>query len=378
MAMQIQIHHSIDDIPASQWNALLASDYPFMQHQFLAAMEHHGCVGEAFGWLPRHVAIYEDDALIAAMPLYEKHNSYGEFVFDHSWADAYRRAGHPYFPKLVCAVPYTPATGPRLLVATGQEEQLWPMLLEMARQLADAIGASGFHCLFQTPEEHAFTARSALTRHDCQFHWKNRNYRHFDDFLATLKSKKRKNIRQERRRIAAQGITFRVLDGHSATTTDWTHFSHFYQRTFDEKWGMATFNQGFFEEVGRTMPESIVLVLADLDGDCIAGALMYRSSDVLYGRHWGCTLDIDLLHFETCYYQGIDYCIEHGLKHFEPGAQGEYKAARGFVPTLTRSSHYLFDRLFYDAIERFCAQERDAVADYIDEMRRHLPYKESR
>ncbi len=375
MALRVQIHPSLDEIPADQWNALVAGDYPFVRHEFLAAMEHHDCVGERFGWLPRHIAIYENQQLVAAMPLYEKHNSYGEFVFDHGWADAYQRAGHRYFPKLVCAVPYTPATGPRLLARPGREAALRPRLLAAARQLGTSIGASGFHCLFQTADEHAFTAKDAHTRHDCQFHWENPGYRDFDDFLTTLRAKKRKNIRRERRRVREQGITFRVLDGSTATASDWAHFDRFYRHTFDDKWGMATFNQGFFEEVGRTMPTSVVLVLADLAGECIAGALMYRGDDTLYGRHWGCTAEIDLLHFESCYYQGIDYCIEHGLKRFEPGAQGEYKVARGFAPTLTRSSHWMLDRLYDDAIERFCAQEREAVADYMAGIREQLPYQ---
>ncbi len=338
-------------------------------------MEQHDCVGATFGWLPRHIAIYEAETLVAAMPLYEKHNSYGEFVFDNAWADAYQRAGLRYFPKLVSAIPYTPATGQRLLAAKGHEDTCWPVLLQTAQHLAESIDASSFHCLFQTAGEHQYTSQSLMTRHDCQFHWFNRGYRHFDDFLATLTSKKRKNIRQERRRVQQQNISFRILDGHSATTTDWANFSVFYQRTFDNKWGMATFNQGFFEAVGRTMPDSIVLVLADRDDECIAGALMYRSDSTLYGRHWGCTTEIDLLHFETCYYQGIDYCIREGLDRFEPGAQGEHKVARGFVPVRTRSSHFLRDDLYRDAIAQFCAREHSAIESYIADINNALPYK---
>ncbi len=375
--MKVQIHTSIDDIPASQWNALVDDRNPFLQHEFLVAMERHDCVGATFGWLPRHIAIYDAETLVAAMPLYEKHNSYGEFVFDNAWAEAYQRAGLRYFPKLVSAIPYTPATGQRLLAAKGHEDTCWPVLLQTAQHLAESIDASSFHCLFQTAGEHQYTSQSLMTRHDCQFHWFNSGYRHFDDFLATLTSKKRKNIRQERRRVQQQNISFRILDGHSATTTDWANFSVFYQRTFDNKWGMATFNQGFFEEVGRTMPDSIVLVLADRDDECIAGALMYRSDSTLYGRHWGCTTEIDLLHFETCYYQGIDYCIREGLDRFEPGAQGEHKVARGFVPVVTRSSHFLRDDLYRDAIEQFCARERDAIDRYIADICNALPYKKA-
>ncbi len=373
--MEIRIHTSIDDIPADQWNALVDDGYPFLQHAFLAAMERHGCVGEHFGWLPRHITIHDEGRLVAALPLYEKHNGYGEFVFDHAWADAYQRAGRRYYPKLVSAIPYTPATGQRLLAAPGREQSLWPLLLETARKLAASIDASGLHILFQTAREHEFTAPTMLTRHDCQFHWFNEGYRDFDDFLDRLTAKKRKNIRQERRRVMQQGVRLRMLDGHAATHEDWEAFSIFYQRTFDEKWGMATFNRAFFEEVGKSMPEAIVLVLADLDNECIAGALMYRSDDTLYGRHWGCTREVDRLHFEACYYQGIDYCIEHGLRRFEPGAQGEHKVARGFVPVLTRSSHQLLDDIYQDAIERFCAHERDAIAGYMADLDDHTPYK---
>lgn len=374
--MKVQIHTSIDEIAATQWNALVGDNHPFLQHAFLLAMERHGCVGTTFGWLPRHIAIYEAETLVAAMPLYEKHNSYGEFVFDHAWAEAYQRAGMRYFPKLVSAIPYTPATGQRLLAVKGREDVLWPVLLQTTQQLAESIDASGYHCLFQPADEHRFTAQTLMTRHDCQFHWFNNGYDDFDAFLGALTSKKRKNIRQERRRIQQQGIRFRILDGHTATQADWAAFNVFYQRTFDNKWGIATFNQGFFEEIGRTMPDAIVLVLADLADECIAGALMYRSDSTLYGRHWGCTTEIDLLHFETCYYQGIEYCIHEGIKRFEPGAQGEHKVARGFVPVLTRSSHVLRDNLYRDAITQFCTRERDAIDRYMAEMTSALPYKQ--
>jgi predicted N-acyltransferase len=215
-----------------------------------------------------------------------------------------------------------------------------------------------------------------LTRHDCQFHWRNQGYRQFEDFLADLTAKKRKNIRQERRRVAEAGVALRRLNGHTATAEDWRHFTHFYNRTFEEKWGIATFNYAFFLEVAQRLPEQILLVLADQEDDCIAGSLMYRSDTTLYGRHWGCVRQIDSLHFEACYYQGIDYCIEQGLTCFEPGAQGEHKIARGFRPTLTRSNHWIVDDRFRQAISAHVLHEQDAVQHYMRDLAASLPFKQ--
>jgi predicted N-acyltransferase len=374
--LKIRIHQQIDEIPAKQWNRLVEGNQPFLDHAFLAAMEHHGCVGERFGWLPRHIAIYEGEELVAAMPLYEKHNSYGEFVFDHAWADAYRRNGLAYFPKLVSAIPYTPATGQRLLCRPQRRDELYPLLLQTALQLTERLGASGFHCLFPRADEHRFLERrQLLTRHDCQYHWHNRGYGDFEDFLQELTAKKRKNIRQERRRVVDAGVSLRRLDGHSAGVQDWRDFTRFYNQTFEEKWGIATFNFDFFVEVARELPDRILLVLADLEGHCIAGSLMFRSDTSLYGRHWGAIQQIDSLHFETCYYQGIEYCIERGLMVFEPGAQGEHKIARGFRPTLTRSSHWISDARFRQSIGAYVKHEQETVADYMQQLNTRLPFK---
>jgi hypothetical protein len=374
--MQIKIIDQLDAIPAEQWNALVQDNNPFMRHEFLAALERHGCVGKEFGWLPRHIAVYEHDQLVAAMPLYEKNNSYGEFVFDHPWAQAYQQHGLRYFPKLVSATPYTPATGQRLLVQTGREDELYPLLLSAAIQVAQQLNASSFHCLFPLAQQHAWLEQQGLlTRHDCQFHWYNQHYQTFDDFLATLTAKKRKNIKQERRKVQDAGVELRQLDGHTATEADWEQFAFFYTHTFESKWGIPTLNAGFFREVARTLPDQVLLVLAYRDGECIAGSLMFRSATRLYGRHWGCTQEIDSLHFEACYYQGIDYCIQHGLQVFEPGAQGEHKVARGFVPTRTQSSHWLKDDRFRVPIARHVALERTGVAQYMESIREHLPYR---
>ncbi len=374
--MQAVIHEKIDEISRDDWNALVRDNHPFLRHEFLQAMEQHGCVGEHFGWLPRHITIHENGKLIGAMPLYEKTNSYGEFVFDHAWADAFERSGLHYFPKLVSAIPYTPATGARLLTIDNRFGEVAEILLTTALQLAEKINASSFHCLFPKAREiDFFSQRQLLIRHDTQFHWHNRNYTSFEDFLQALTAKKRKNIRQERRRVQEVGVTLRILDGHTATEKDWQDWSRFYQKTFEEKWGIPTFNLGFFSSVAKLLPEQIVLVLADLDERCIGGALMYRSDTTLYGRHWGCIQHINSLHFETCYYQGIEYCIRHSIETFEPGAQGEHKIARGFLPTRTRSAHWLADNPLRTPIENFIAHEKAAVMDYMQQLQNTSPYK---
>jgi len=375
--LNVRIHTKIAEIPATAWNDLVQDHHPFLRHEFLSAMERHGCVGERLGWLPRHLAVYDRADLIGAMPLYEKYNSYGEFVFDHAWEGAYRRAGLDYYPKLVSAVPYTPANGQRLLSRPGIEQRVFPTLLQAALKLTEQIGASGFHCLFPRWRDSQYLADAGLlSRHDCQYHWHNQGYRSFDEFLGRLTAKKRKNIRQERRRVIDAGVSLRLLDGRTASDLDWQDFSRFYCNTFQDKWGIPTLNYEFFREVARSMPEQVLLVLADWEGSCIAGSLMYRSDHTLYGRHWGCDRQIDFLHFEACYYQGIEYCIEHGLRTFEPGAQGEHKIPRGFLPTLTRSSHWLADPRFQRPVAAFVEHELEALAAYIEELQEANPYKQ--
>ena len=373
--IRVEIVSQLDQINAQQWNALVQDNNPFLRHEFLSALEHHGCVGEQFGWLPRHIAVYDAETLVAALPLYEKYNSYGEFVFDHAWAEAYKQNGLAYFPKLVSSIPYTPASGQRLLVLAGREAELYPLLLDAVLQVAEAVNASSWHCLFaETKQQTWLESQGLIARHDCQFHWFNQQYANFDEFLSTFSSKKRKNVKQERRKVQESGVQLRVLDGHSATPQDWQDFAFFYQHTFESKWGIPTLNYGFFLEVAQQLPKQVVLVLADLNGECVAGSLMFRSDSRLFGRHWGCTHYIDGLHFEACYYQGIDYCIRHNLQVFEPGAQGEHKVARGFVPTLTRSSHWLADARFMAAARRQSQYEQQAVAHYMQEVREHSPY----
>lgn len=385
--MQINIHAEIAQIPEDEWNALVTDNNPFMRHEFLAALENNDCT-ETFGWNPCHIAIYEDDksssqkTLVAAMPMYAKTNSYGEFVFDHAWADAYQRNQIPYYPKLVSAIPYTPASGPRLLCKKGRRDELYPYLIKTAQQFAAEQNYSGFHCLFSNPDEQDWMEQfGLLSRHDCQFHWHNQNYKDFDDFLSRLSRKKRKNIRQERKRVENQAVELRLLNGHTASKLDWEHFSGFYDRTFNDKYGTPTLNAGFFKEVASALPDQVLLILADdysanPEGECVAGSLMFASDSILYGRHWGCSKQIDKLHFEACYYQGIEYCIKNKLQRFEPGAQGEHKIARGFVPTLTRSSHWLNNSPFQESIESFIQHEKAGVASYMQQLK--SPYQEEK
>ena len=375
--MQINIHSEIKQIPQNQWNSLVSDNNPFMRHEFLHALENNACVSDDFGWHPCHIAIREKDKLIGAMPLYAKLNSYGEFVFDHAWADAYQRSGKPYYPKLVSAIPYTPASGQRLLSTPEKRDEVFSLLIQTVQRFAKDQHYSGFHCLFPNPDEHQWLEDyGLLTRHDCQFHWHNQGYQNFDGFLTRLEKKKRKNIRQERKRVRQQGIRLRTLNGQTATDKDWQDFSHFYALTFAEKYGTATLNEGFFKEVAQKLPDQVLLVLADnAEGKCIAGSLMFSSDTILYGRHWGCSEQVDKLHFEACYYQGIEYCIQNQLQRFEPGAQGEHKIARGFIPTLTRSSHWLNNSPFQDSIENFVKHEQDAITHYMQSLK--SPYKET-
>jgi predicted N-acyltransferase len=376
--LQIEICDHIEQINAAEWNALITDNNPFIRHEFLLALENHQCVGKGFGWLPRHIAVYQEDELVAAMPLYEKYNSYGEFVFDNAWANAWQQHGLRYFPKLVSAVPYTPATGQRLLVKPGLEESHYPVLIGILAEAAEKLAVSGFHILFPMYRELEWLKQqSFLIRHDCQFHWHNNDYQCFEDFLAQLSSRKRKNIIRERRTVSEAGVNLKRLNGHQASDNDWQLMAHFYERTFEEKWGTPTLNYGFFREVAEKMPDQVLLVLAEKDDTCIAGSLMYQSDSTLYGRFWGCDETVNHLHFEACYYQGIEYAIENGLKVFEPGAQGEHKVARGFIPTMTRSAHFMRHQQFQSAIEQFIAYEKNNIEAYMQAINQHLPYKKT-
>ncbi len=377
--MKIAIVTALDEVTAAEWNALEGGiDNPFVRHEFLAGLERHNCVGDQWGWRPRHIVVRDDtDRLIGAVPLYLKDNSYGELVFDWAWADAYQRNGLRYYPKLVSAVPYSPIPGPRLLVhAEAERAAVETQLLATARALLREEGASSIHWLFpddaqmETLERHGF-----LRRTGCQFHWFNRGYTSFDHFLERFTRDRRKKVKQERRRVRDAGVEIEVLHGDAISDAQWQTFHGFYESTFDKRGGYATLTLDFFRALGRDLPRNVVLVLAQHGGRYVAGALNLRSSDTLYGRHWGCIEEFNSLHFEACYYAGIDYCIAHGLKRFEPGAQGEHKVWRGFEPTPTWSAHYLDHPAFAGAVAEHLRREQAGMETYMHDLRAHLPFK---
>lgn len=375
----VRIVDRIAEITASDWNGLGVDAYPFLRHEFLAALEAHGCVGERYGWLPQHLVARDVlGRVVAACPLYLKDNSYGEFVFDWSWADAYARHGLRYYPKLVSASPYTPATGPKLLLADDGDDTMAERLIASATRLADSNRLSSVHWLFTPADETARLAHSGqLVRHGCQFHWQNAGYADFDDFLAALSAGKRKNIRKERRKVADAGIRFRWLDGASATEADWATFHRFYESTFHRRGGIPTLSLDFFLALAESLPGGVLLVMAEHDAKPVAAAFCLVGKDSLYGRHWGCDAFYDNLHFEACYYQGLEFAIQRRLQRFEPGAQGEHKVPRGFLPETTYSAHYIADERFRQAIGRFVEDEREGVADYAAEMRSRSPYRQA-
>ena len=377
--MKTRVYDSIDHIPAATWNSLASGANPFLRHEFLAALERHDCVGAHLGWQPQHLAV-EDEAgqMLGVAPMYIKHNSYGELVFDWAWADAYARAGRRYYPKLVIAIPYTPATGPRLLLAdTPTKEAVADALIRGAIAHAEALGASSVHWLFTDPADTERLRRNGLIpRMGCQFHWHNRGYGDFDSYLDAFASAKRKKIRRERRRVIEAGVELRRFSGAEAGAGDWRVMHDFYRHTFDTKGGIPTLNLGCFEELGRTMGDDVLLVTASHGGRTVAGAISFVGQDTLYGRHWGCHEAFHSLHFEACYYQGLEYAIDRGLARFEPGAQGEHKVSRGFLPQATWSAHWIADPAFRGAIADFCAREAAAMEGYMEELAAHGPFRE--
>ena len=377
--MDIKIHDTITDIPTSDWNQLLGNAYPFLRHEFLAALENNHCTGPEFGWLARHITVHENNTLVGAMAMYEKDNSYGEFVFDWSWADAYQRNGLSYYPKLVVAAPYTPATGPRLLVSnTSNPSHVKDVLIRTALEMVQTHEISSLHCLFTNEADTSeLDSHGLLLRMGVQFHWQNHGYRDFSDFLDGFTAKKRKNVKQERRQAQASSVEIEIVRGDLASDEQLEAAELFYRTTFDRKWGTATLNLGFFQDVARSMGEQLVLFLARKEQRYVAGAICFQSEDTLYGRHWGEVEHFPYLHFELCYYKGIEYCIEQGLQYFEPGAQGEHKISRGFLPTPTWSAHWIKNPEFHKAIAHFLQHERNAMLEYRNELDTHSPYRVS-
>lgn len=372
-SLQLRVLPSLAEVGAAQWDALHDQRNPFVSHAFLAGLEQHGCLRPEWGWQPCHITLWRGDELAAAVPGYLKHNSHGEFVFDHAWADAYARHGLAYFPKWLGAVPYSPVTGPRLLARDAADRRL---LLEAIAAHVRAQGLSSAHVNFHVAAEDTAFDTDWLRRADVQFQWQRRpGWQDFDGFLASMDHKHRKNIRQERARVARSGIGFRVVHGDEASAADLDAMHGFYLQTFAGYGNAPALTLPFLRHLATAMPRHLVIFLAEQDGEPIAGALCLRGGDTLYGRYWGGAA-LPGLHFETCYYQGIDYCLREGLQRFEPGAQGEHKLARGFLPTLVRSRHWVADAQFRQALREWCAREERDVARYAQALRRHSPFRD--
>lgn len=372
---EIRFLDGLGGIPAADWDALVPDGNPFVSHAFLRGMEAKGCLREDYGWRPYHLAIFDDGRLVAAAPTYLKGNSHGEFVFDWSWASAWERAGGDYYPKLLVASPYSPVPGPRLLVREGIEAEILRNRLTAALvDEADRLGLSSIHANFLPEAElDAFDDRW-LARSDYQFHWHNRGYADFEAFLAALARKKRKNIRQERAHAAASGLSLEMRGGDELSDAEWRQIHALYELTFDMKGNHAAMTARFFQYLGRTLGPNVQVALARDDWDIVAMALFLRGRDALYGRYWGASVELSGLHFELCYYRGIEYAIGEGIARFEPGAQGEHKLARGFLPTLTHSRHYIAHEGFRQAVADALVQEAAHREAYKEELMAHSPY----
>jgi len=366
-----RIIHDISQIPAAAWDGL-HDGQPFVRHAFLAALELSGCVGPATGWMPAHATLWQDDVLLAAAPLYLKSHSWGEYVFDWAWAEAYASHGRAYYPKWLCAVPFTPVPGTRLLAA--DDESRSALLQAMLAHIA-ASGYSSFHLLFPDTDIPGVQPE-LMQRHGVQFHWHNKGYRHFEDFLAGMSHDKRKKIRQERRKVAESGTTLEVLEGQAISAENWDFFYRCHAMTYAQHGGSPYLTPDFFQRIGADLPEHCVLLLARREARPIASSLLIRDDKALYGRYWGALEPVSCLHFEACYYLPIEYAIEHKLQRFEGGAQGEHKLARGLDPAPTRSLHWIADADFRAAIAHFLQRESSGMTRYINELGEHSAYRE--
>ena len=377
MNYRTHIVSSLSDIGQPAWDGLVAKQdktNPFLSFAFLHALHESGSASVESGWQPQFLILYDGDQLAAAMPLYVKTHSYGEYVFDWAWADAYHRNGVEYYPKLLSASPFTPVTGPRLLAVDARARAA---LIEVLRSTQQASEVSSTHILYP-PEENVQQLADAgfMLRSGVQFHWLNAGYRSFEEFLGTLEKKKRKNIRAERRKVQEAGINMRRVRGVDAQDADWRLFNRCYQHTYQAHRSTPYLNLDFFQRIGRTMPENILLVIAEREGKPVASSMVIHSADTLFGRYWGELEHVPCLHFETAYYQPLEFCIEQKIAVFEGGAQSEHKMARGFLPTKTWSAHWLAHPAFADAIERFLEREKGGIDEYIDELNDRNPFKE--
>ncbi len=368
---------SISALQARQWNALGAASSPFMRHEFLAALERTGCVGPETGWQPRYLVLRDAKGPAAAVASFIKTHSYGEFVFDFAWARAYERVGRRYYPKLTIAAPFTPATGPRLLIRPGVDRAAYAdQLLAELEQRATAAGISSVHALFVDEEARAACeTRGWLLRRDCQFHWVNRGYADFEAYLASFTAEKRKKVRRERRRVEEAGVTFQTRLGGQIDGALLARIHALHRDTFLRHGHEPYLSLEFFGEITRTMPDALMVKLAMFGGTPVAAAIFFIGDSTLYGRYWGAQDNYHSLHFETCYHQGVQFCIERGLTRFEPGTQGEHKVSRGFEPAFTWSGHYIADANFRAAIADYLAQEGAAVEAYAHGVQEHVPYR---
>lgn len=380
--MDITFLHSINDILPTQWQEIFADNYPFTQHAFLASLETSGCVQQSTGWQAQHILAHEGGKLIAAMPCYIKTHSYGEYVFDWAWADAYHQHGLNYYPKLLSAIPFTPATGPRLMFdqSIQSDEQKISVIKTIGQALHDKFGPQGlssWHLLFPTAEVSSLLVKCGWQqRVGIQYHWFNKDYASFDEFLARFKSRKRKTLRKEREAIVRQGISMQVIVGADINDEMMTEFYRFYHLTYLKRSGQHGYlNLKFFHLLLAKMQDNLVMISATKNGSLIGAALCFKDDSTLYGRYWGCEREYEFLHFEACYYQGIEFCIKTGLRRFDPGAQGEHKIARGFEPVKTLSNHVIMQADFSHAIEQFINAEKTQVDAQLAYLKTLLPFK---
>jgi len=368
----LEVAATLSGVAPADWNAL-AGDDPFLSHAYLHALHETGCATPATGWAPQYLLLHRAGRLAAAMPLYLKSHSYGEYVFDWAWADAYARHGLEYYPKLLGAVPFTPVPGPRLLASNDADRAV---LARGALALARELEVSSLHCLFPPEADAAaLVAAGGLVRKGVQFHWHNAGYADFEAFLASLNHDKRKKIRQERRRVRETGVTFDAVPGRAATDADWRYFARCYDDTYRRHHSTPYLNLDFFRALAAAMPDNLVLFLGRRGGSPVCASLVVHTATRACGRYWGSTEPLPGLHFEACYYQPLEYCIAHGLASFEGGAQGEHKMARGLMPVETRSVHWLARPEFARAVDEFLARERNGISDYVDELQDRTPFR---
>ncbi len=358
------------------WNSLVQYKDPFVRHEFLSALEQSGAVCEQSGWQPHHLLLHQQQKLIAAMPLYLKTHSWGEYVFDQQWADAYSQSGMDYYPKWLNAVPFTPCQGQRILLKQGVDEQdIIQRCVDYIARLSEQKNISGLHVLFPFHQQTDLQHCGLMLRTGVQFHWFNKAYESFDDYLQDFSSRQRKKVKKERRSISEQGIRFQRIAGQDISEQQWQVFFMFYEMTYLKRAQSAYLNIEFFKQIAQTMPEQIIIVFAIKDNAYVGAALSFIGENTLYGRYWGCYQEFNNLHFETCYYQGLDYCIEHSIERFDSGAQGEHKISRGFIPVSTYSAHWILNSQFSNLISQFLQREQQLIQQYKEDCMLRLPFK---